>query len=477
MTSTPDGETYFDQQPRKISLRLAFLLYITLISVEAIRKVSGLPAGIDIMIYVIVGTMYLLLLPGITSRLRLVPYYLPLWMTFLTAWCVMEAFLPRIPLSMAVLGSASYAFFVPLFYIGAELLASDNEAAKIFRFVSLAGGLIGLGALASAVLGPSASAILQPITPGVGLHSFSTGNVYLAPSFFASGEQAAEELLIALFAWIALVYLPSGRMRRAPTVILGILIAVGLFATQRRADIVVAVLGITVMLLLNRLTGRGKAVASALGTRAQGGFALLVGVIGSIILLDFLGASKALPFLTSKSNALSALTLMFSPLNPASLGGQGTGTSAQGAGIFGATTFTGIRNYQHYAGYIQGGRAFITVEGGMTKTWLELGLVGVVLYGGVFLSVLGPAIRSLGRLDRVGRALTILAIALGIVFLKGHASLDDPMVQPLFWLTVGGIWGRLRGPAARSSYPATRSAHTTMVSGFHSPPMPGPHLG
>ena len=338
-------------------------------------------------------------------------------------------------------------------------------------------GLLGLGATASAVLGQSAPAILQPITPGVGLHSFSSGNIYLAPSVFASAEQAAEELLIALFALIALGYLPSGRMRRIPTATLGVLIAVGLFATQRRADLVVAVLGVASVVLLSRFAAAGNAGTDGPRTRGRTGFALVLGSIGSITLLYFLGASRLLPFLTSKSSGINAFTFMFSPINPNSLTGQGTGTSTQGAGVFGATTFTGFNNYQLYTGYIQNGRAFITAEGGLTKTWLELGIIGVLLYGGVFFSVLGPAVHALRRLDGVGRALTVLALALGIVFLKAHASLDDPLVQPLFWLAVGGVWGRLRHPASSSRPAMTQPVHQAPARDFLYLPPPQTPLG
>ena len=113
------------------------------------------------------------------------------------------------------------------------------------------------------------------------------------------------------------------------------------------------------------------------------------------------------------------------------------------------------------------GRSFLSAEGGLTKTWLELGVVGVALYAGVFLSVLGPPLRSLRCLDGVGRALTVLTVALGIVFLKGHASLDDPPVQPLFWLAAGGIWGRSRsrGTGAPQSPRGTVAAEATKSSG------------
>ena len=96
------------------------------------------------------------------------------------------------------------------------------------------------------------------------------------------------------------------------------------------------------------------------------------------------------------------------------------------------------------SGYFLDGRTFIIAEGALSKTWLELGIMGLILYGAVFWAALAPAIRSWRRLDKVGVAFTMLAIALGVVFLKGHQSLDDPLIQPLFWLCVGGIWGRMR---------------------------------
>jgi hypothetical protein len=476
MGAVPDGRQSPVPRPRRLTFRLTLLLYVVTISIAGVRKISGLPAGAESVVYLVVGAMYLLLLPGTGTFVRRMPLYLPAWLTLLTFWCVVEAFIPRIPLSMAALGVVSYVFFVPLIYIGAELMSTDIGAARTLRFVAIAGGLLGLGATVSAVLGQSAPAILQPITPGVGLHSSSLGNIYLAPSVFVSAEQAAEGLLISLFALIALGYLPSGRMGRIPIAVLGTLIAVGLFATQRRADLVVAILGVTSVALLGR-QGAGKVGAGGPRTHGKTGFALALGSIGSLALLYFLGASRILPFLTSRSNGINALTLMFSPINPSSLTGQGTGTSTQGGSIFGATAFTGINNYQHYAGYIENGRAFITAEGGLTKTWLELGIVGVLLYGGVFFAALGPPIHAMRRLDGVGRALTVLTVALGIVFLKGHASLDDPLVQPLFWLAVGGVWGRLRQPASRSQPHVPRPAHQAPASGSLSSPTPRVPLG
>ena len=252
--------------PRKVTLTLALLLYIVTVSVDAVRKVGGLPTSLVGVVYLIVGCMYLVLLPGIRNRGGGVPRYLPLWLALLIVWCSTEALVRRIPVSTALLGFASYVFFVPLFYIGAELMASDRGAARTLRCVTLIGGVLGLGAILSAMLGPLAPAILQPINPSAGIHTFSAGNIYLAPSVFATGEEAAEELLIALFAWAALTSLPQRRLGRASSVVFATLITVGLFAAERRADIVVAILGIITLLILGhpaRRDGTGTFVLTA----------------------------------------------------------------------------------------------------------------------------------------------------------------------------------------------------------------------
>jgi hypothetical protein len=82
------------------------------------------------------------------------------------------------------------------------------------------------------------------------------------------------------------------------------------------------------------------------------------------------------------------------------------------------------------------------------RTWLELGIMGVVLYEAVFWVVLAPAIRSLRWPGRIGVALTMMAITLGVSFLKGQQSLNNPLIHSLFWLSVGGLQGRMQADRA-----------------------------
>jgi len=180
--------------------------------------------------------------------------------------------------------------------------------------------------------------------------------------------------------------------------------------------------------------------------RGRLGVVVFIAAAGAAALIFFVGASTLASFLVSGS-AGNRIAFMFSLTSSGSLTGQGPGTSTQGVAVVGATALRGGMIQGSQAAYVLNGRTFITTEGSLAKTWLELGIIGMVLYGAVFWAALAPAIRSLRRMDGVGGALTMLAIALGVVFLKGHQSLDNPLIQPLFWLVVGGIWGRMRAVA------------------------------
>jgi hypothetical protein len=449
---------------RQKSYGLLLLLYLAALTVDAARKVAGLPGSVLAIVYVLTAVTYLFMLPGIKTKIGPVAGYLPVWLVLLCAWCVIEGVGEHVPMSMALLGLSSYVFFVPLMYIGADLMMDDRSAAKALRVLAFTGAAVGLGAVASALLGPSAPVVLQPIVPSAGIHDFNTQSIYLAPSIFATAEEAAEYLLVAFFAWIALAYLPGGRPGRTASTLTGLLIATGLIAAERRADIVVAIVGVLGFMVLRHFvpvrhrTPIGEApIQQASRRRGRVGPALIIAGVGAAVLISFLGAAKLLPFLTSESSGQDAVAFMFSPAHPGALTGQGTGTSDQGATLVGAATFDGYNSRGAYTGYSLDGRSYVTAEGGLTKTWLEIGLVGVILYASVFFSALGPLIRSLPRLDDVGRALLALSLGLGIVFLKGHQSLDDPLVQPLFWLCVGGAWGRMRSAStsARSAAEAT----------------------
>lgn len=423
----------------------------------------GLSTAIIGIIYVITAVTYIALGSGTRNRAGSAPRYLPVWLALLSLWCLAEAVSQHIPAGMALIGWTSYVYFVPLFYVGSKLLANDHHAASTLRVTAIAGSIVGLGGIVGALMGASAPTLLLPITVAVGIHSSNLGNIYLSPSVFATSEEAAEQLLIALFAWAALSYLPSARPRRTYSAVVGVAIVGGLVAAERRADIYVAVIGIIALVILGRISSaRTARSVTRVASRSRGrfGFPLIFAALGGTALLSILGASKLVSFITAVGSLGSRFNILFGVAS-LSFSGQGPGTSTQGGVLLGAVQRSLITSsHGTYPGYILSGRVFRTVEGGFSKTWLELGLVGVVLYGGAFFSALVPIIRSVTQLDGVGRSLTILTIALGVIFLKGHQSLDDPLVQPLFWLAAGGAWGRMRS-VSRTRHGETETALPT----------------
>jgi len=452
---TRAGDQVIQGGQRSRLLRLTFILYITTLTTDAIRKVAELPTSTVGVVYIITALIYIVIIPATSGQRRTAsratPRTLPLWLFMLSFWCLAVALVQHTPPEMALLGWVSYVFFVPLFYVGAELAADDHLTARAFQAVVISGGIIGIGAVASAILGQSAPAILQPIVPAAGIHSFTTSeNIYLSPSIFATSEEASEQLLIALFAWAALPYLAYSRLRPKPWMFLGMLIISGLIVAARRADIDVAIAGIIMALVLGRVRAPAwsRRFIRRATAKAPGGLgtAAFLTIVGSTIFLIFLGQARLASFLVSGSPG-SRISYMFSLPNTGSLVGQGPGTSTQGVAVVGAAPLEGGELQGSLASYVLDGRTFITGEGGLTKTWIELGIIGVALYTAIFCAVLTPVVKSLRRLDSAGVALTMLTIALGVVFLKGHQSLDDPLIQPLFWLGVGGIWGRMRAVA------------------------------
>lgn len=113
------AETQYRGIPPRGLVALSLALYLATLSIDALRKVAGLPAGAIGIIYVITALIYVLVLPR-AGRSGGSPGILLLWLFLLSAWSLLVALIEHIPLELALLGWASYVFFVPLAYIGAE---------------------------------------------------------------------------------------------------------------------------------------------------------------------------------------------------------------------------------------------------------------------------------------------------------------------------------------------------------------------
>ena len=144
------------QSQRSRVVGLTFVLYLATLSSDAIRKVAGLPTSLLGVIYAITILIYIIFfIPRTADRKRATPHTLPVWLFMLSLWCLAVALVQHIPLEMVLLGWASYVFFVPLLYVGAELAADDHLAIKALKVAVISGGVVGAGVIASALLGQS----------------------------------------------------------------------------------------------------------------------------------------------------------------------------------------------------------------------------------------------------------------------------------------------------------------------------------
>lgn len=432
------------RRSNRSGLRPLAALFVAILLVDPVRKLGLVDAPLILLIYVATGMIILsLLLYGRGNRPS-GPPLLPILLVALTAWCLVNAVLTQVPLVMVALGTATYVFFVPLIYAGIRIAENGAALTTLLRVVSIVGALVGVGAVISSLLGPSAPVVLRPVTEDAAFHSFLEGNVYLSPSIFVSGEVAAEILLLSLFAWLANLSVPTQALGPAQA-LLGAAIAVGLLSTARRTVIAAAVAGFIAFGLLRYLDSL-KARNHPLARKGAGlGPAVVLAVVGSASLVGSAGTDGLVPFLTvGSSEFISRLTGMFTVLHPFALVGQGIGTSTQGLVQFGAIPLPGFFNNGLYNLYLFQGRVLTAAEGGLAKAWLEIGITGVLLYAGVFAVVITGPFRRLRHLDGTGRAAILLVLALSIVFLKGHQSLDNPRVQPLYWVAAGIAWQRTR---------------------------------
>ena len=174
-------------------------------------------------------------------------------------------------------------------------------------------------------------------------------------------------MLIALFAWAALVHLANGKSRGRPWVLVGVLIASGLFVAARRTEIDVAIAGIIGALILVRIrmSASAERFAAPVAGRTPGrlGAAVFLAAAASVALIFFLGETRLASFLASGSY-LSRISLMFWLPSTGSLTGQGPGTSTQGIAVLGATP---LLPQGPYSSYFLNGRTFLSAEGGLVN--------------------------------------------------------------------------------------------------------------
>ena len=416
----------------KSKLIYLLVLYILILGIDPVRKIIS-PSNIFLIaIYIWTVVVYYITLrkDALTGSVITGSPLIAIFLLF--AWLIFVWVITSTPNIIAITGLQSYLFFVPYFYVGQKVLGNDYNLTIWLKVQSYCGALIGIGAIISEVFRSSAPKILQPIIPQVANHSAGLGSIYLPSSIFADGEKAAEMLLISLFALIAYnakcprSSLLNGRL------LLGLLILGGIIATSTRTDIFLALIAIGMLFLVGKYNSLKYRIEKS-NIRPYLIAMILIGLFCIVAIASVSGGSKFYNFLNATNQTSSRLQLMFFLPSQIPFVGQGPGTSTQGI----SNTGTQSLPLQGEPTYNYEGHTYITGEGAITKVWLEIGIVGLIIYVFLFWTIFSPLILKFKYVDNIGKSFIVGCICLGILFLKGHASLDDPFIQPLFWLNAG----------------------------------------
>lgn len=412
-----------ERRSRGVACLLLFV-FVVLITQDAFRKYFGVSSWV--LLLQDLGVLLLYMVGTRVGRgLASIPKGALLASSALAMWVALEATTPASSVATALLGIHTYLWYLPLIVVGSIHLSTERASRQIYTVLGLAGATVGVLAVVSAVLGDSGPAVLRPIAESTARRSYGdSAGIYLPPSVFATAEKAANFLVLCL-AGSQLSTL-SSRFPRSFHRLMVLCMIAGLLATQRRTAIILGLGMVGAILLAARSGGSSTRTRNRWIWRPLA-IAIMVG-LGAAAPAGVVVSARAFgSFLSDPSNAANvAQTAVILPPDPLALEGQGSGTSTLGLDKVGGDIPSLAR-----------------AEGVLTKVWLELGLVGFLLFSALICTIMLPLIRALSGVNRDATTWTCYAIAVLLLSLKGHQVMDNPQVQIPFWLAVGAAYGHI----------------------------------
>lgn len=407
----------------KIIVPFLAAIYACILFEDALRKTLGAPGAVLVVKDIVILILYAIYLPRVSRRDA--AYWAPLWIIggALFVWLALEATLPAAGLGTFLLALKAYILYIPLIGVGRVAFADEQTRNAVLRGLTLAGAFVGAAALASALFKSTAPRLLQPIVDEVATHSYTHGELFLAPSIFATGEKAADQLLLATLAAATLALQASSRRSQPFAVAALALTLVGLYATARRTPLILALIGLVLLFAGVKRAGlNNRALPRA---RTVGG--LMVVCLVSVFAVSILGIRGFVGYIADVNNAVLVVR-HFVALPPDSLRveGNGSGSATPGAEQLGLSP-------PAYFG---------ESEGLVAKVWFELGPIGFVLYFALLATALRAILRAqwLTRPPCYGtaeRAAAFFVVSVFILGLKAHQTFGNSQVQIAFWLAAG----------------------------------------
>lgn len=369
------------------------------------------------------------------------------------------------------MGLKLYFLYIPLMFIGYALVDSELELRRFFTFTSWLFIVVGLLGIAQAIIGPT---FLNPVTLQDDIRALSTlyrispltGQIAYRPSSVFVSIGRFQNLVIA--AWTimlgsgAYLLLRSKRGRLIAFTSLGVLAGDVIMSTSR--GVVMWSLGTTCVVAAAFVWGapwKQKQVTRVLRsiqrTALLAGFAI---VALAMIFPEEVGSRVAI-YTETLSPYSTASELAFRtrdyPLKnflaafdtPRWVYGYGTGTASLGI--------------QYVARILHAPNTGVGVESGYGQLVVEMGIVGLLLWVVLGLSICVSAwkvVKQLRGTPLFPIAFVIFWYAFLIFFLMGYASLafyQDFLVNAYFWILLGILFKLPRLAATASPVPGRES--------------------
>ena len=417
--------------------RGVWLLMFWLVIADILRRLlPGQPAQLMLVADLLVAGIYLgYLLQKVVfprhSCARWPTYFLGSLLLFVTV-SVLGMFNPALPnVWFGFVGLHSYAWFLPLIFIGSRFSRESQKSLNLMLFISLSCiPLLLLGLYQYFHFGTLPVA-LQSVRGAMDYHSFGNDAIPLISSAFGNAEKYARYCTLGLFVSVAMLGDLQLSVRRRVLAFISACAALGgVFISDRRTPLYLCLVGLAFVAIKMRYLFKSATVWVLLFL-----LSLITGFGHLRHSEEFANSSEY--FVSSVPAIQERVDFFLDEIGVvargASLLGRGTGSDSQGLD------------------YIPGGAPLLTahgvsIENGLTKVWWELGPFGLASFL-LFWIAAGALLFEKSVRARDSRAHPYLLCyatyfcVMFIWFAKGHQIMGDVATGIDQWLFFGIVVG------------------------------------
>ena len=423
-----------------------WLLMFWLVIGDIVRRLlPGQPAQLMLVSDLIVAGIYIgylveRVLLGRDRNLRW-PIGFMMSLVIFASVSILGIFNPALPtLWFGFVGLHSYAWFLPLIFVGSSFSQDSQKSLNLMLFVSLSCVPLFFLAIYQYFHFGALPVALQSLKGGMDYHSFGNDAIPLISSAFGNAEKYARYCTLGLFLSVAtLGDLQLSVRRRALAFISACAALGGIFVSDRRTPLYLCLVGLIFVAWKIRYVFRSTTFWISL---------LLLSLIAGFAHVRHSQeiASSSDYFVSSVPEIQDRMNFLLDEIS----------TVAKGAGIIGRGTGADSQGLD----YVPGGAPVLTahgdsIENGLTKVWWELGPFGLASFLLFWFAAGSLLFKKTFRIRNTRGYSYVLCYAtyfciMFVWFTKGHQIMGDVATGIDQWLFFGIMAGLPLLPNAKS---------------------------